>query len=279
MQIAMLAADFSAGEADALRRAMAAWKRRGGLSPVPQAPGRQDGREGLHARVRRAHLQADRGLRRVRLPGEPRRRLRAARLRQQLDQVPPPRRVPVRPAQRAADGLLRAGAAGARRARARRRGAAGRRRGERVGEHARRRAGGATGRRRGWRGRPTRRGGSRGEGGSLRQPLRLGLNRVKGLAEDAGKRIVAARARGALRRQRGPGAPRPPRRARARRARRGRRAAEPHRPPPPGGVGGRRHRHAADRDAARDALARGAASSSPRRAKARRRSPTTAPSA
>jgi error-prone DNA polymerase len=33
MQIAMLAADFSAGEADSLRRAMAAWKRRGGLSP------------------------------------------------------------------------------------------------------------------------------------------------------------------------------------------------------------------------------------------------------
>ena len=49
MQIAMLAADFSAGEADALRRAMAAWKRRGGLVAVPQAPGRQDGREGLHA--------------------------------------------------------------------------------------------------------------------------------------------------------------------------------------------------------------------------------------
>ena len=33
MQIAMLAADFTPGEADALRRAMAAWKRRGGLSP------------------------------------------------------------------------------------------------------------------------------------------------------------------------------------------------------------------------------------------------------
>ncbi len=33
MQIAMLAADFSGGEADALRRAMAAWKRRGGLGP------------------------------------------------------------------------------------------------------------------------------------------------------------------------------------------------------------------------------------------------------
>ena len=33
MQIAMLAADFTAGEADRLRRAMAAWKRRGGLEP------------------------------------------------------------------------------------------------------------------------------------------------------------------------------------------------------------------------------------------------------
>ncbi len=33
MQIAMTAADFTAGEADSLRRAMAAWKRRGGLSP------------------------------------------------------------------------------------------------------------------------------------------------------------------------------------------------------------------------------------------------------
>ncbi len=31
MQIAMLAADFTPGEADALRRAMAAWKRKGGL--------------------------------------------------------------------------------------------------------------------------------------------------------------------------------------------------------------------------------------------------------
>ncbi len=31
MQVAMLAADFSAGEADQLRRAMAAWKRKGGL--------------------------------------------------------------------------------------------------------------------------------------------------------------------------------------------------------------------------------------------------------
>ena len=36
MQIAMIAADFTAGEADQLRRAMAAWKRKGGLDPFRQ---------------------------------------------------------------------------------------------------------------------------------------------------------------------------------------------------------------------------------------------------
>jgi error-prone DNA polymerase len=36
MQIAILAADFTPGEADRLRRAMAAWKRRGGLGPFEQ---------------------------------------------------------------------------------------------------------------------------------------------------------------------------------------------------------------------------------------------------
>jgi error-prone DNA polymerase len=37
MQLAMVAAGFSAGQADSLRRAMAAWKRRGGLGPFEQA--------------------------------------------------------------------------------------------------------------------------------------------------------------------------------------------------------------------------------------------------
>jgi error-prone DNA polymerase len=36
MQLAMLAADFTPGEADSLRRAMAAWKRKGGLGPFHQ---------------------------------------------------------------------------------------------------------------------------------------------------------------------------------------------------------------------------------------------------
>ena len=36
MQIAMVAAGFTAGEADSLRRAMAAWKRKGGLEQFEQ---------------------------------------------------------------------------------------------------------------------------------------------------------------------------------------------------------------------------------------------------
>lgn len=36
MQLAVLAADFTPGEADSLRRAMAAWKRKGGLGPFHQ---------------------------------------------------------------------------------------------------------------------------------------------------------------------------------------------------------------------------------------------------
>ena len=34
MQLAVVAAGFTPGEADALRRAMAAWKRKGGLGPI-----------------------------------------------------------------------------------------------------------------------------------------------------------------------------------------------------------------------------------------------------
>ena len=37
MQIAMIAAGFTADEADQLRRSMAAWKRKGGLERVPRA--------------------------------------------------------------------------------------------------------------------------------------------------------------------------------------------------------------------------------------------------
>ena len=78
--------------------------------------------------VRRALLQADRGLRRVRLSREPRGVSFALLVYVScLAQVPPPGGVLRGAAQQPADGLLRAGADRARRARARRRGAAGRR--------------------------------------------------------------------------------------------------------------------------------------------------------
>ena len=268
MQIAMLAADFTAGEADALRRAMAAWKRKGGLGPVPRAPGRPHGREGLRARVRRAHLQADRGLRRIRLPREPRRRLRAARLRQQLDQAPPPRRLPRRPAEQPADGLLRAGAAGARRARST---------ASRCGRST---CGAARPRARSCR-------------PASSAPHRCGVSARRAAALSAARprsrQRPVDRGRPAHRRRARRGAASPSaedlarrarlERARARSAGAGRRAAEPHRPSPPGRLGGRRHRHAADRDAARDARRTRPPPCSPRRARPRTCWPTTARSA
>ena len=85
-------------------------------------------RDGARGRgVRRAdrapRLREDPRVLGVRLPQGARRRVRAARLPERLAAPPPPRRVPVRAAERAADGLLPAGLAGARRAAPRRRGA------------------------------------------------------------------------------------------------------------------------------------------------------------
>ena len=76
------------------------------------------------------------GLRRIRLSRKPRRELRQSRLCLGLDQMPLPRRVRGRAAQQPADGLLCAGADRARRAGARRRGAAGRRQPVGLGLHA-----------------------------------------------------------------------------------------------------------------------------------------------
>ena len=186
MQIAMLAADFTPGEADALRRAMAAWKRKGGLGPVPRAAGRPHGREGLRrastpsASSSRSRASANTASPRATPPA-----LRCWST-SALDQVPPPRCLPGRAAEQPADGLLRAGAAGARRARARRRGAAGgcaavsewRARSRRL-RRRRRRAGQA-----------------------LLWPVRLGLNRIGGL--DAGGRRAAASPRAPRRLSRAP---------------------------------------------------------------------------
>ena len=70
--------------------------------------GRRHGGQGLRARIRRALLPPDRGLRRIRLSREPRGELRADRLRLVLDEMPLSRRFRRRDAQFAAARLLRA---------------------------------------------------------------------------------------------------------------------------------------------------------------------------
>ena len=96
------------GEADQLRRAMATFKVTGGVSRFRDKLIDGMVAQRLHRRFRRAHLQADRGFRILRLPRKPRRQLRADRLRQFVDEMPPPRRVLRRVAERPADGVLRA---------------------------------------------------------------------------------------------------------------------------------------------------------------------------
>ena len=76
-----------------LRRAMATFKFTGGVIAFQRQADRRHARQRLHARVRRADLQADRRLRQLRLSRKPRRQLRADRLRLVLDEVPPSGRV------------------------------------------------------------------------------------------------------------------------------------------------------------------------------------------
>src|SRR6202008_4299520 len=64
MQLAIVAAGFTPGEADQLRRSMAAWRRKGGLEKFEQRL--VDGM-GVGGIVRAPDLPADPGLRRVRL--------------------------------------------------------------------------------------------------------------------------------------------------------------------------------------------------------------------
>jgi error-prone DNA polymerase len=63
MQVAMLAAGFTAGEADQLRRAMAAKRRKGVLEAYLRPHREPDARAWLRPRVCRGHLCADPGVR------------------------------------------------------------------------------------------------------------------------------------------------------------------------------------------------------------------------
>ena len=73
MRLAIVAAGFTPEEADQLRRAMATFKRRAARPASSERWSSGMVARGYHARLRRALLPADRGLRRLRLPREPRR--------------------------------------------------------------------------------------------------------------------------------------------------------------------------------------------------------------
>ena len=75
MKIAIVGAGFSPSEADRLRRAMATFKKNGDIHKFHDKM--VEGNEGprLRRRLRRTLLQADRGFRHLRLPGEPCRQL------------------------------------------------------------------------------------------------------------------------------------------------------------------------------------------------------------
>ena len=87
MQLAIVAAGFTPGEADRLRRAMAAWRRRGDLAPMEERLIRGMLERGLQPRVRRADIQSDQGLRRIRVSRVALRELCVAGLRFSVAQV------------------------------------------------------------------------------------------------------------------------------------------------------------------------------------------------
>ena len=106
IELAMVAAGFSAGEADELRRAMAAWQRRGGLEKFE--------RKLIDGMLARGHgedfahrlFQQNQGLWRVRLSGIPRRQLCAAGLCLRMAEAQRAGRLLRRPAEQPAHGLL-----------------------------------------------------------------------------------------------------------------------------------------------------------------------------
>ena len=173
MRLAMVAAKFSGPEANELRRAMATFRRRGTIDRLHEKMVSRMTARGYPAGVRRALLQPDQGLRRIRLPREPRRELRPSRLCLGLAQMPLPRCLCRGAAQLPAHGLLRAGADRALRGRSWRRGARGRRQSQPVGLHAR----------------ACRAQGARSAVAHTKNDfaLRLGMRQVDGLREDDAK--------------------------------------------------------------------------------------------
>ena len=136
MRLAMEAARFTPDEADALRRAMATFRRRGTLGLLKEKMvGRMVAR-GYEPELAEALLPSDRGLRGLRLSRIPRRELRAAGLRLLLAEVPSPGRLRLCALERTTHGLLRPRPDRAGRPRARRPGAPGGCQRERMGQQS-----------------------------------------------------------------------------------------------------------------------------------------------
>ena len=116
MQIAVLAGGFTPGEADALRRSMAAWKRHGDVRKYHDRLVGWHGGAWLPPGLCRGHIPPDRRFWGVRLSRKPRGQLCAAGVRELLAQAPRAGLLPGRLAQQPAAGFLWPCATGARRA-------------------------------------------------------------------------------------------------------------------------------------------------------------------
>ena len=118
MRIAIVAAGFTPEEANQLRRAMATFRHVGTIHQLETKMVEGMVKRGYATRLRRTLLQPDKRLRRIRLSREPRGQFRQTRLYLGLAEMPPPRQLRLRFAQRPANGLLRPRPDCARRARA-----------------------------------------------------------------------------------------------------------------------------------------------------------------
>ncbi len=136
MQLAIVAAGFTPGEADHLRRSMAAWRRKGGLAKFEQRLIDGMGARGYGEDFARQIYQQILGFGEYGFPESHSASFRAARLRVVLVEALRTRGIHRGAAQFAADGLLRASAARRRCTPAWRAGAAGRCHGKRLGLHA-----------------------------------------------------------------------------------------------------------------------------------------------
>ena len=105
MKIAIVGAGFSPAEADQLRRGHGQLSQLRHHPSLPRQVRGRDGGEGIRPGVRRALLQAERGVRRLRLPGEPCGQLRAPGLHLLVAEAPLPGGLRLRPPQQPAMGF------------------------------------------------------------------------------------------------------------------------------------------------------------------------------